>query len=330
MILGIAFDVLLIISLEIFILFFHFPVEGTKKILSLLIFIPVVTLVIEIISNYLRSEYKNREYSYLYISNTLLYFFGTVIGAIFFQVTGIISGRYIAFLITIVIGISFLSKEFKQLRAAKLPNSKERKAFLKFSITAVFAVSVSQILYLMDIFLIGLIITKETVVADYKVATLIPFALSFVPNAVMTFAYPYFASNYKDKSQIKTYFKILMKYLIIFNFCITVFLIVFAPLIIRLLFGSQYMASVVPFRILSFGYFVAGSFRVPTGNILASLRKVHINLYNGIFSGILNIGLDIILIYHFGSVGAAAATVSVIIVSSLIANYFLVRFFNEN
>ena len=62
-------------------------------------------------------------------------------------------------------------------------------------------------------------------------------------------------------------------------------LIIFAQLIIRIVFVVEYMDSVLPFRILSFGYLIAGTFRIPGGNIIANLKKVKANFYNSIISG---------------------------------------------
>jgi len=74
---------------------------------------------------------------------------------------------------------------------------------------------------------------------------------------------------------------------------------------------------------------MAGSFRIPAGNVIASVRKVKINLYNSILSGVLNILLDIVLIYKFGSIGAAIATTSIFIISSIISNVYLFIYFKK-
>ena len=78
-----------------------------------------------------------------------------------------------------------------------------------------------------------------------------------------------------------------------------------------------------------FGYIVAGSFRAPAGNILASIKKVKVNFYNAIITGIANIILDVILIYKYGSNGAAVATVLVFIITSIISNTYLFRYLKE-
>jgi O-antigen/teichoic acid export membrane protein len=320
---GISFNFLIGISIIVFTSFFELPVKGSDEILFYLALVPVFIVIFEIMGSYLRANFKNREYSYLNVSNTLVYFLGTIIGGYLFKVYGIIAGRYFAFMLAILIGIRFLKSETKVLKKIESPISKEKREFLKYSIVITLTNSISHILYLLDIFLIGMILREETVVASYKTATLIPFALTFIPLSVMIFAYPYFAKNFQDRSKVKSYFYEMQKYLIVLNLAISSVLIIFAPFIIKTIFGSQYLDSVAPFRILSIGYFIAGSFRIPAGNVLASIRKVKINLYNSILSGVLNILLDIILIYKFGSIGAAIATTSIFIISSIISNTYL-------
>lgn len=326
---GVVFDIIVIIFFVLFLFLFDLPVEGSKEILILLVLLPLFMLFQEILGNYLRSDYKNKKYSFIYIINTLLFFFLTLAGGYFFKVYGIVFARYLAFAVSVALGIKFIYKDLKVLRNISEPPKQQKREFLKYSVIASFNVSITQILFLLDIFFVGLIIPDNSVIASYKVATLIPFGLSFIPSSVMAFAYPYFSSNYKNAGKVKKYFYELQKYMMILNLFITLLLVLFAPLIIRFVFGNEFSDAVLPFRILCFGYFIGGSFRATAGNVLASLRKININLYNGIICGVLNVGLDIILIYRYGSIGAAIATVSILFLSSLISNSYLYSYFKK-
>lgn len=77
------------------------------------------------------------------------------------------------------------------------------------------------------------------------------------------------------------------------------------------------------------GYFISGTFRIPYGNILASLGDAKANLINAVFSGIANIILDIVFIKQYGSIGAAYATLLVFIISSIIHHIFIKRYINR-
>ena len=58
--------------------------------------------------------------------------------------------------------------------------------------------ALSQLLYLLDLFVIGIVDPQETIIASYKVATVIPTALIFIPNSLVIYIYPYFAEHKDD------------------------------------------------------------------------------------------------------------------------------------
>ncbi len=323
---GILFNVGLAIAILLFTTFFQLPVRGSTEILKYLSLIPLVHVFFNILQIFLRSDLRNKQFSLVTIINTLTFFFGVLIGGYLFEIVGIVWGRYLSYIISSFVALWFVKDYYKIFVNVKIPNKEQRQDFLKFSIVSMLTNTISQMLYLLDTFLIGIIIQSGTVVASYKTATLIPFALNFIPSSVMTFAYPYFAKHKDDKNLVKNYFLKLQKYLLLLNLVISILLIVFAPFVIRLIFGAEYLDSVLPFRILSFGYLIAGTFRIPAGNIIASLKKVKVNFYNSIISGGANIVLDIILIKNYGPVGAAVATVVVFVISSFVSNIYLRKY----
>lgn len=323
---GILFNLGLAIAILLFTTFFQLPVRGSTEILRYLFLIPLVNVFFNILQIFLRSDLRNKQFSLVTVINTLTFFFGVLIGGYLFEIVGIVWGRYLSYIISSFIALWFVKDYYRTFVNVKIPNKEQRQDFLKFSIVSMLSNSISQMLYLLDTFIIGIIIQSGTVVASYKTATLIPFALNFIPSSVMTFAYPYFAKHKDDKNLVKNYFLKLQKYLLLLNLVISILLIVFAPFVIRVIFGPDYSDSVLPFRILSFGYLIAGTFRIPSGNVIASLKKVKVNFYNSIISGVANIVLDIILIKNYGSVGAAVATVVVFVISSFVSNIYLRKY----
>lgn len=323
---GTAFNSILAIAVLLFSYFFELPVDGSTEILRMLSLIPLITIFFGILQIYLRAELRNKEFSFVTVVNTITFFVGVLIGGYFFQVTGIVWGRYLAYIVSTVVAIWFLRDYYRSFFTVSIPNKENRKQFLEFSVVSMLSNSISQVLYLMDTFLIGIMIHSDLVIASYKTATLIPFALNFIPLSVMTFAYPYFARYKDDKSLIKNYYLKMQRYLFLLNSLISALLIVFAPLVIKMLFGPSYLDAVIPFRILSFGYLIAGTFRIPSGNVIASLGKVQVNFYNAVISGGANIVLDILLIKYYGSVGAAIATVLVFVISSVVSVWYLRKY----
>ena len=323
---GTTFNLILAVIIFLFSLFFELPVKGSTEILRYLSFIPLVTILFNSFQTFLRSDLRNKQFSLVTVSHTLTFFFGVLIGGYFFGIAGIIWGKYLSYIVSCFIAFWFLKDYLKVFLKVEISSKRQRTDFLKFSIVCMLTNSMSSILYLLDTFLIGIITKSGTAIASYKTATLIPFALNFIPSSVMIFAYPYFAKYSEDKVLIKEYYLKMLQYLFLLNLVISTLLIIFAPFIIKVIFGPTYIDAVPPFRLLSFGYLIAGTFSIPSGNVIASLKKVKVNFYISVISGGVNIVSDIILIKYFGSIGAAVSTVLIFILSSIISNVYLFKY----
>lgn len=326
---GGIFNIILTIAIIAYTFLFNLPIEGADYILLIMSGVPIVAYIFETIQVYLRVAIRNKEFAYLNTANTLMIFICSAAGALLFQIYGVVIFMYAAYLAAIVIGLK-LSKIISQVYKTHYTlSSKEKNIFMKFSLITIFNNAIAQLLYTMDIFMIGVFIGNVDIIASYKTATLIPFALNFIPSSIITYMYPYFARHNNDKLWIeKKYFQIL-KYLGVFNAFLSIILFLFAPLIIKLIFGEEYMDSLNAFRILAIGYFFAGTFRIVTGNIIVMIKKVKFNLYLSIITGVLNIILDVILIRHYGAVGASIAALSIFIFTSIVSTIYLIKWLRE-
>ncbi len=305
-------------------IFTHFvplPVEGSTLLLRIMAFLPLCFHLFQAGLQYLRSLFWNHAYAYMNLTNSSLMLIFAISGGLLFGVQGAALFGYFSFVISAVVVFILIRKESKLKDGRINLNRQEKRGFLNYSVTAMLTNSITQVLYLIDTFLIGLIITDADKVATYKIATVIPFALNFIPKSLIVFVFPYLIKH-KDHNLRKLLQKIQL-YLGGLNIMIFSFLFLLAPWIIRYLFGAQYLEAVTPFRILSFGYFVAGTFRIPIGNTIASQLKIKYNLIVGIVTTVLHVGLDIWLITTYGIVGASIATVSAITFSVFLSAYFL-------
>ncbi|GIN90666.1 flippase [Siminovitchia terrae] len=322
---GITFNLFVSICIVFFGAFLPVQFEKARIILIAMLALPICMFTFESIQTYFRTSLENKKFSFLTTINTLAVFLFSITGALLFQAVGVIIFQYIAYMVTIIIGLFFLKDNLLNIKKANKLAKEKKRAFMKFSIVQSFNNGIAQMLYVIDIFIIGIIISNELVIASYKTATLIPFALNFIPMSIMVFIYPYFAKKNKDKLWIRNNFIKLIKYLMGINIMISLFLIIFSKLIVTIAFGSDYQDSVLPFIILSIGYFFAGTFRIPVGNVLVMLKEVKFGLYLSILTGVLNIVLNIVLITYFGSLGAAISTVLVFIFTSGIGMWYLFR-----
>lgn len=323
---GGLFNTILALAIFVFTFIVPLPLQNSNTILRMLFLVPFASIVFNCFQLFLRARLMNKEFSFVTFFNTLMLLVFTVIFGYIFDVNGVVAAKYCSLVLSVSLAWYLMRTELNGLRSIALPEKGLRKSFMKFSITTMMANTISQLLYLIDTFLIGLIVKSATVLASYKVSTMIPFSLFFIPLSVMTFAYPYIAKNSEKKELVRYYFMKMTKIMLILNGLLSGFLILFAPFVIRTVFGSNYLDAVLPFRILSFGYLIAGTFRIPSGNLIASLGKAEINLYNALFSGIANIILDVLLITNFGAIGAAVATVLIFVISSVISGFYLSKY----
>lgn len=321
---GIKFNIVLSFVIVGISQFVPLKFASAKEYLLLLSMNPILLILVEFQQIYLRSKKENKEFSFASLLNTFLVVLGAVVGAIIATVNGMIIGRACGYLIT-AIAIWYKFKIEFSITTNKNEISKSSKRILyKISIISMLNNGISQLLYLIDVFLLGIIISSESVIASYKIATVIPTAMVFIPSAVVTYIYPYFASHKEDKEWCLKYYNKLIKYFGIINFIIALLMILLAKPIIVLLYGNQYIDAIMCFRILSINYFFTSTFRIISGNLLVTQRKLGFNLAVNIISGSVNILGNLILIPHYSSVGAAITTLIVVIISSILSTTYYV------
>ncbi len=297
-------------------------VNGASDLLDMLLFLPVVQLVYELMSVYLRARKRNQEYVRLSVINTFFVLVISVCCAWYFKEKGLIVGYYAAYLFTVFYGVFLL--RIPILTNDRRIERQEKIAMMKISVISMCNNGLAQLLYLLDVFVIGIVVADEAILASYKVGVIVPSALTFIPGALVTYLYPYFAERRKDRLWCLQWYKKIMTYFGIFNLFLSVTLVLLAPWIVPLFFGKQYADSILIFRILSINYFFSATFRIVSGNLLVAQRKLKFNLLVAAISGTVNVLADVVLISIYGSIGAAFATVIVTLVSGILSTAYLI------
>lgn len=311
------------IIIIIYSLFCPSGIYGAEKYLISMSFIPVVNIAFELTTIYFRSKSDNKNYAYVYLVSAVSTFVFSIIGSLIFGVWGMIISNYL----TPVIAISFarIKKGYKPSFVVKI-EKKDSIDIWKLAITSMTANAISSVMYLIDISMMGLYLKDELEIASYKVATTIPTALVFLATTLVSYVYPYFAEHINDikwtKSMAK---KLLLASCGVFGL-ISFLLFVLAYPIVTIIFGAQYADAVGVFRILSMSFFFQCTFRIISGNLLVSQRRLKFNLIEGVLTGIINIVGDYFLIQQFKAEGVAMATLIVMIFSGVLATsyYFYV------
>lgn len=313
---GSRFNLLFILVFLGIAFFAPLKIPGAKRLLICLCLLPEVAFQYDIQTTYIRSRKKTKEYSYLSILNAVLVLAGSVAGALIGRELGLVFGRYLAYAVTHLVALHLHIIPHHDTGIVAIPDT-EKKAMISIGGISMVTAGLSQLLYLIDVFVIGIVIPDETIIASYKVATQIPTALSFIPTAVVTFIYPYFAEKKDNKKWCLTNYKKVLLGIGVFNLLITSILYFGSVPIIRIVFGEKYLDAVTPFRILAVTFFFSGTFRTIAGNLLLAQRKLKYNTFVAGVSGGLNIILDYVMVSNFGMNGAAIATFLVVVFTSI-------------
>lgn len=323
---GLLSNIFIFLLLILFLTFGKLKIYEAKKILLMMSLLPIFNTFFSIIQIKLRIELKNREMAKISNVNTFLNILGMLIGAYFYGLYGLIIGKYVGIILSIFYSFRYIKYTFIRWKKIEALSQEKKKDIQKFSFIALINNSISQILYIIDIFLIGYLIADKLILASYKIATLIPVALNFIPISVMIYIYPYFAQNSNDIKWVRENYINLLRYSFFINLLISLILVIFSKSIIRFVFSEKYLDAQLPFVILSVGYFFSATLRIPSGNIINAIGKIKFNFYNTLISGIVNIVLDIYFIKKIGSIGASYATLLVFIISGIIGNIFLFKY----
>lgn len=322
-------NIVLTVIIVVVAIFVPFELKGANECLAAMAFLPAVMYLYEMQGIFLRSELRNKEFAISNTVSTVVIFVLSCLLSYFLGVNGLIAAKYISAVIAFV----FIALRYKVAypigTVAKL-DTETKKTFWEISGISMLNNGLSRLMYLLDVFVIGLLIPDSTVVASYQVATNIPNALAFIPAAVLTYAYPYFAKRKDDKAWVLKRYKQLSIVMGICCFLIAAFLFITAPWVIRFLFGVSYLDAVPAFRVLCASFAITSTFRILPGNILVTQRCLKFNLFVSIISSALNMGLNFIFVSHYNSVGAAYATIITTTVTSIISVSYLVHILKKD
>lgn len=319
---GLAIDTVLIILFIAGTCFVDMALEGAKGYVRLYAPILILEYLLNLLLTILRCENRIPQYAKILNINTVLTAVGTCVGALF-GITGVIVGKYSAVLLSALQVLQKTKTEVKQVRQAKELEKVQIKPLWHYSLFVGASAAMNMLLYLLDVSMIAELIRDPADIANYKVATLIPTALGFIPNSVITAVLPNIILHHNDKKWLRGNIGKLFFCMAALNVCICAGLFLLAPSIIQLVSGVQYLPAVPIFRVLIIEYFFNGTFRMLSINILAGLHCVNYGLFLSGVSAICDICFNYYLIQNYAAIGAAYATLSVVLITSVLAFSYL-------
>src|SRR5690606_36458916 len=124
--------------------------------------------------------------------------------------------------------------------------------------------------------LVNYLLRDEIVTSNYKVATLIPSQLGIVTGSIMIYLFPIVAKISNNRLIIKTAVKVQLLNGIIIG-AITILGFIFTPLIINVVYGSNYGDTVNLSRLFWIVFGINAGFRMIPMNIMPAIGRVKFN-----------------------------------------------------
>ena len=178
------------------------------------------------------------------------------------------------------------------------------KGFWSYSLNSAFAYFLSEILFMLDVFLIGLML-NENEVAKYKLAIILPMNLKFISAIFIQTDFPKLVENSKDKSYLKFYITNYYKLFIPLSFLLLIVGFFIKDWILPFVFGKTYEENGWIFFMILFAVVCNMCFRNLYGNLLSAVGMAKKNTQIAIVSIFLMLVLGFILIPSYGLLGAA-------------------------
>jgi O-antigen/teichoic acid export membrane protein len=189
---------------------------------------------------------------------------------------------------------------------------------IAFSMPLFFASVFAELMRRFDKLLVGHFMTSSDV-GIYSIAFTFAELMSIGLVALSLLYYPIIAGflQKQKKKLIGQMFESITRLSFIITFPIFLLIILFAEETLNILYGPSYMPGRIALIILSFGTMIS-VFLGPTMYTLEVFKEPKKIFYVIVFTALLNLILDLILIPQYGIVGAAAAATISVIVQSII------------
>ena len=297
---GILASLFLIFLIIIVSFFINFQFENTQFYIILLSFIILPSFILAIIQSQFRLNYDNKSFAFTEIIQSILLVISVFLLSYFYQEKGYAIALIVTPLATSLLFLKRLKIDFKSKIKSKITDFK----FWKYGFFASLSNVATQLLFVIDILLIGYLLNDAIMVTNYRYISLVPFSLLFLPRVFINTDFVAFTERIDDKQYILNYIKSYMLLFTLISILLMLFSWVFSAEILWVL-DKDFVQYSSTFLILMFG--ITGIFilRGLFGNLLSSIGKAHINYYIASLAVLFNVIANYYLIPKYGILGAA-------------------------
>ena len=266
----------------------------------------------------LRGLYENRIYAIIAFAAAAFQIVARVIGAAVGGLHMTVEARLIAEILCGAACVAYvLKRRFSSVRAQEMDVGTKHDMDV-YSFQIMLTNGLWAIFMLNDIFLLGQFTGNEEILADYKIAYVIPANLSILVSAVGIFVAPYFTRYDKEKNYtwIRGKLRVVLMVTMAVMGVVVLLCFAFARPLVRILFGAQYLSAVPIMRMLLVASFFNNGVRSTIANILSAVGEQKKNLMVAGAGMALQVSLDCLLIPRYGGMGVAFSSMFVYIFMS--------------
>ncbi|MGD9779117.1 polysaccharide biosynthesis C-terminal domain-containing protein, partial [Methanomethylovorans sp.] len=204
------------------------------------------------------------------------------------------------------------------------------KLLFSFGIHTVIANSINLINFEADTIMIGYFLTKSDV-GFYSIAVFFSKLLWLVPDSIQKITYPMISDYYGQNKEedIKKIVLKTMSYTACISLIIGIPMLIYGKLLITFIYGDSFIQSVSPYYILIIGTIIFSIIK-SINSLFASIGKVTLFAKIPTYSAIINILINAILIPLYGTIGAAIATSTSLLVYVFVMLYYMKKFIGIN
>lgn len=232
----------------------------------------------------------------------------------------------IGYMIAFVIAPIIVWKYFDRQHFKVNDNSEFPEGYWAYGMHTSIGLVANQVIFSIAPFLLGLLGANESDIADFKVATIIPFNLLTIPGIIMITDFNYISKNYMTKDVLVDYYRNYLKVVIPVMTLIFAPFMIFGKYIIVFLFGKQFIDCCFFYELFMFATYFTFFFRNPLGNILLAVGKSSWNCYNAYISCFIYILFTILSYSFWGVYSAVYGLCGTFIISGFISLYFFNKY----
>lgn len=323
---GIKWSIYLIILVIIFSPVFTFKLKGAFLYLILFALSILSFFLFELLKIKFRITYNNRMFALMDIVYSCIQILSILLLSYYFGVYGYVFAIVLSPLITFFI---FKSKDTNnKIITEYLSSDFIDKEFWKYGFFAGLSNVATQLLFAIDIVLIGYLLINPQLVTHYKYVSIIPFSILVLPNIFITTDFVAITGNIDNRQYIKNYIKSFMLLFSLFSAIILGITFIFGSYILRI-FGENYADYYTLFIILTSGVMGIFILRSLFGNLLSAIGKAHLNFWIAIASLGVNIILNLHFIPKYGILGAGITSAIIMWFSGFLSLLFFHYYYKK-